>query len=112
MRRPLLALAVPFLLFAASCSDSSPTAYGPEVEENFTHECRKIDESSNSTLLGSNSAEDVCSCAYAAIVDTIAFEDFKQIDDDLGDADDEASLEAALPGTVADILVSCIADPS
>ncbi len=82
------------------------------MEENFTHECRKIGEASDSALLGDSSADDVCGCAYAKIVDTIPFEDFKQIDGDLGGADDEAALEAALPGTVADILVECLANPS
>ena len=80
--RLLLLVAVLAIVLVAGCTGRkpTPTGYGNSTKTNFQLGCI---ETANET--GVNRPTSYCKCSYREIVDTIPFEEFKEINSDLSD---------------------------
>ena len=108
-RRSLPALlgfcAAAALLLSACVDPGDPTSYDDTVEANFTSGCEVAAEADPAIR---PVAKRYCVCAYERLVTEIAFEDFRQLDEDVRDDpdnirdDDEDSTAARLNAIFAD----------
>lgn len=92
----LVAAAITAVLLAPS--DAS--GYSDEVEENFLAAC---------TADGGDDVEPVCACLYEAIVDTIPYDRFEEVDDALvAQREAEADGDLRLPRDFEALRVACV----
>ena len=108
-RRPRLILlascAAVALLLSACFDEGHPTSYDNTVEDNFMRGCEVAAQADPAI---SPVAPKYCACAYTRLVEEIAFDDFKSLDDDVRDdpdkirADEADSTGAALTAIFAD----------
>jgi hypothetical protein len=97
---PVLGIA----LLAVACGTSgAPEEYDSTTRDNYIDGCQvALDEDPQAAP-----ANEVCACAYAEIVRTIPFEDFKELDDDL--RNDVTAIAETQTGRDVTVIVSdCI----
>ena len=117
----LLAVVAALLLVAAACGNSgAPTSYDDnaddyqfddnsavepnvgQAERNFRDGCKEAGQDDLDAQVRNNLA-DVCKCGYDKIRDSLTFEEFKQLDDDL-----RSNINADLTEEVTLIMRQCI----
>lgn len=92
MRKMLIVLAGASLVLAGACSgDDEPNAYNDETESNFIESC------------AAGGDEATCQCMYDKIVETVPFEEFKALDEELQD-----NPNAQLPDGLTEAMTSCV----
>lgn len=113
-RRRLGAVTVVVLVLMTGCRSSGmqESFDDPSVEENFRSGCELALDDANGVETIQAGAEQVCSCAFDDIKETISFEDFVAVDDRLREDIDllQASpLEAgSTEAQIVEIVSSCI----
>jgi hypothetical protein len=94
MRRVVVIGIAALAFVLAGCSDSEPSDYNAEVEENFIQTC--TDE-------GGEDLEAVCQCAYSKFEEEIPFDRFQRVDERLADDPD-----ATLPDDFLNLYTDCV----
>ena len=94
MRRAVIIGLTALALLLAGCSDSAPSEYNAEVEENFIQTC---------TDQGGEDLEAVCQCAYEKFEEEIPFDRFQRVDERLADDPD-----ATLPDDFLNLYTDCV----
>lgn len=121
----LLAIVVALILVAAACGSSgAPTSWGDNKEDycpagrescesqvgqperNFRDGCREAGEDDIDQQVQAN-LDDVCKCGFDKIRDSLSFEQFKELDDDL-----RSNINGDLPEEVSRIMHQCILEES
>lgn len=115
----LLAVAAVLFLAAAACGNSgAPTSYADnpadyrgetnvgQAERNFRDGCEKAGVEDGGEQVRQN-LDDVCKCGFDKIRETLTFEDFKELDDDL-----RSDINANLTEEVSLIMRQCILEES
>jgi hypothetical protein len=92
VRKMLIVLAGASLALGSACSDDEPSAYGEETESAWNETCETggLDEAT-------------CGCIYTAITETVPFDEFKQLDEDL-----QEDPSTPLPAELEAAMTTCI----
>lgn len=92
----IVAVVAAFVLWGSACGDDEATEYRDENRDAFLAAC---------TDAGTDGLYEqrVCRCVYDEAEATIPFERFRQINDELAEAD-----EPVLPEELLDVLAVCI----
>lgn len=83
-------------LLVPSCGTEDPTEYSSENREAFLAACTDVD-------VDELFQQRLCLCAYEEAEASIPFERFREINEELGDAD-----TATLPEDLLEVLASCV----
>ena len=115
----LLAIAAALILVSAACGNSgAPTSYSDnpadykgevnvgQAERNFRDGCEEAGLEDLDQQVQENLA-DVCKCGFDKIRETLAFDEFKELDDDL-----RSDINAGLSAQVDKIMRQCILEES
>ena len=121
----LLAIVAALILVAAACGNSgaptswedNPDDYCPDAgepcepnvgqpERNFRDGCREAGKDDLDQQVQEN-LDDVCKCGFDRIRDSLSFEEFKELDDDL-----RSNINADLTEEVGQIMRQCILEES
>jgi hypothetical protein len=94
------------LVLVAGCANG-PSAFDDETAEAFVRGCHE-------PAKGEGLPEDVCRCAYERIADSMTFEEFEALNDEIARLEEEKGrpLEPdEVPDEVADHFAACAGDP-